>query len=651
MSNTNPKPLSPIRKLLTKNKKQKQKIVITDNNDGSVARVPEIDIDSDLDDEKSDNGSSYLPPSLRVPDNYSPTHSPTRAIQSPSLSFTVEEELDEDDDDDDSDTDGCTTEIVINEDVFLDLEPEIEEPIGDSDSGTKNIDPHYSELMVEHATGGVGPTIGTEEDDKEEPVPAEKVNIGIEIPVDCNAGEAIEDENDNGIMNEIDSQGERSVKSQAENVTENTITGIGNKEDIVVGADSISTTPRKDAISLHEYGDELKKDESSKENIPLLAESLPLSPHSSPSRETLSPVSSPGRRAEWAPPHQGILRAPSMDRMLSRSNSTGSDKMNTINISKKAVTFADENGGIISEQQTIDVSPSKLSRRVRRGNKGPSAYENEDEDIVQKGVMGRVLVLLMDPPTKQYELTSVPFPLVSNENGVVGPTKLSELLRLVAKSASFEPLRNITYLAFMRPEDSEAMDNDQTILDHKFVKDEVLIAIPEGYDVDACGKFSYPILKDKRLVRLLKKLKKHERKAEKKRRLKSRGGMKPNRSGSSSSDSAGNNSLHSNGSGSSKIQDRNERDHGIKWPAILFSVAVILIFVSLLAGSASVLEQKKINESIQVKSMRDAEKLCGRGVFCKPFGVKPDENRDHALMTKLRDGIRKWNLDGDDLML
>lgn len=145
---------------------------------------------------------------------------------------------------------------------------------------------------------------------------------------------------------------------------------------------------------------------------------------------------------------------------------------------------------------------------------------NSDDEKVQKGVMGRVLVLLMDPPTKQYELTSLPYPLVSNDHGIIGPTQIKILLSLVSKSASYEPLRDKEYTGFCRPGEAKAFLHDLTILDYRVVKDEVLVAIPAGYSADDCERFSKPILQDKRLVRLLRKLKKHEKKAEKKRKLK-----------------------------------------------------------------------------------------------------------------------------------
>ena len=341
------------------------------------------------------------------------------------------------------------------------------------------------------------------------------------------------------------------------------------------------------------------------------------------------------------------------------ANANDNEKINT---SKKAVSFADENGGIISEQQTIDVSPSKLSRKIRRGrNSSPYPYGDEDDDDgekVQKGVMGRILVLLMDPPSKQYELTSLPYPLVSNENGIVGPTQLKDLLGLVANSASFEPLRQKTYKAFMRPEEAVAMDNEKTILDYKIVKDEVLVSIPEGYNAEECARFSKPILQDKRLVRLLKKLKKHERKAVKKRRLKSNG-MKPSRYGSEASREIDLDPYSRSGleDVTKKLIDDADAVEGVKrnWFEIVAKVILTVLIALIVVGAVQYLLQRnadgKLLHSMKTK-VQDKEQLCGRGAFCRPFGVKQDlHQQENAFMARLRDGIKKWKLENDDLLL
>ena len=680
---TKNKPKPPIRKLLQKkrnrenaNAKDKDK---NKNNNDDIQLVVDVNKEND----KSDNESNYLPPSLRVPDNYSPVPSPTRPLPRSKLDLQGGESEDSSDtSDDDHDQGGEsedpsteTIEVIVEEEGMNANDIEIETVAVNVVSEKKvhvQTDEADADDYESHVLGGEGDGvhgITPEHDIQQEqdtPVPGPAISSSTE---DMKKGKSTDNsKDDDGEKCSVDAPDTHSsvialVQEEDEHVE------IRSALESVV-ADLFPTDASADGHVPEKNGDDHGNVEISKENIEPESESLQESSAAIPQSTSTSTSDTANdsdsntirNHIPEPPPKRSILRASSVDRGI--SNSANNANTNNPPV-RKAVSFADENGGIISEQQTIDVSPSKLSRRVRRGNKALSATYDEDDELVQKGVVGRVLVLLMDPPTKQYELTSLPYPLVSNENEVVGPTQLNVLLRLVGKSASFEPLRNKKYTALMRPDDTEPMDNDMNILDYKIIKDEVLIAIPEGYDVDSCGKFSYPILQDRRLVKLLKKLKKHEKKAEKKRRLKGRG-MKPNRSGSSSSyepnvkDNADDTTRsRSRGIGinlenTPAMQTQADIENGFNWSAFLFGTAVILILISLLAGSASVLQQKKLNESLQNTSMQEAEKMCGRGMFCKPFGVKSDasaENQDRAFMKKLKDGIRKWNLEGDDLML
>jgi hypothetical protein len=50
--------------------------------------------------------------------------------------------------------------------------------------------------------------------------------------------------------------------------------------------------------------------------------------------------------------------------------------------------------------------------------------------------------------------------------------------------------------------------------------------------------------------------------------------------------------------------------------------------------------------------MQDKEQRCGRGGLCKPFGVRQDPQRhENDFMARLKDGIKKWKLENDDLLL
>lgn len=318
--------------------------------------------------------------------------------------------------------------------------------------------------------------------------------------------------------------------------------------------------------------------------------------------------------------------------------------LRTNNISdtqKRSVSFADDNNLPITTQRTISVSPNKLIRRVRRGkaeNATPSPYESSTFLPEQHNlIMGRVLVLLMDPPSKQYELTSVPYPLVSNEDNHVGPTKLKDILKLVASSASYEPLQKQTYQCFCRPDQGGGMDNELTIMDYNFSKDEVLIGVPEGYKTEQCQAFAKPILEDKRLVKLLKKLKKYDRRLDRKKRFEK--------------------SLQLNMKQRTAENDRLENkdlEIQVNWYQLIAGLVAVICLAVLIGGGIGIAHKKSLTSELQILKKMEKDRQCkGRGIFgCKPFGLKHHikKSRNQMLQNAIQE-ISNWKLEGDDLML
>lgn len=312
---------------------------------------------------------------------------------------------------------------------------------------------------------------------------------------------------------------------------------------------------------------------------------------------------------------------------------------------KRSVTFADDNNLPITTQRTISVSPRKLVRRVRRGkgseNEIPSAFESMIMEESTSFIMGRVLVLLMDPPTKQYELTSVPYPLVSNENNHVGPTKLRDILKLVAGSASYEPLQLKTYQFFCRPDRGGPMDNELTIVDYGFAKDEVLIGVPEDYTAEQCQVFAKPILEDKRLVKLLRKLKKYEKRMDRKKRFEM--------------------GLQVNMKYRTAEKDRLEnRSFEIKanWQQLMAGIMTVVCLAVLIGGFIGMAHEKVLTPDFHMNLLKDTGKVrsCQRW---RLFGCRKSstEKKNDFLKVQIeifRNGIKdisNWRLEGDDLML
>lgn len=618
-------PQSPIRKVFQKMRKEKQQ----------YQEVQE-ELSSDI-----ENGNTYLPSSLRI-DGTVENFSPTRTLDGI-------QQFDESNQHDSNGNGGADANLKGVQPFPSEDEEQMTE-----DSFVEN-DTDYDM----DANGSAGAPLDGEALSEMVRVQSEEIQLETMSPDSNMADEINGNGNDTEDVNSsMESAGSLSsssslmsgiqLKVNGDIITE-TAQNVPEEQNESESADTYSDGEAAVPQSTNEHESDLRSDIETTHEKPTVKSGVETTVIASTKRPIDADTSfNPNSKRR---PRSSILR---VEKRPWASQSTALEQKNAVpplaslakpSAAKKAVSFADENGGIISEQQTINVSPSKLSRKIRRG-KASSAYgyDNDEEvDTIQKGVMGRVLVLLMDPPSKQYELTSLPYPLVSNGNGIVGPTQLKTLLELVAKSASFEPLRQKTYKAFMRPDDAEGMDNEKTILDYILTKDEVLVSIPEGYNAEECARFSKPILQDKRLVKLLKKLKRHERKVGKKKRLKSRG-MKPSRHGSESS--------------LKKVQRRLVEDEvagkDIKknWIGMIGHVTLSFLIVLLLVGSVQYLDKKNASKKLRNNSMQDNEQRCGRGGLCKPFGVRQDPQRhENDFMARLKDGIKKWKLENDDLLL
>ena len=120
--------------------------------------------------------------------------------------------------------------------------------------------------------------------------------------------------------------------------------------------------------------------------------------------------------------------------------------------------------------------------------------------------------------------------------------------------------------------------------------------------------------------------------------------MKPERHGVKSRDAS---------SGDSKNEALTEKTmHLPEYNWLNFDANILFLFlvIFLLVGVGQYLQ----NKSYQKRLMKSAamEKPCGRGKFCKPFGVKHTGPmvEEQVFMARLRDGIRKWKLENDDLI-
>jgi len=199
-------------------------------------------------------------------------------------------------------------------------------------------------------------------------------------------------------------------------------------------------------------------------------------------------------------PIKGILR------------NTNPQKILEIRPQLKSVSFADENSShAISTECIITVPPNHLRRPVRRINQSfPTAFFKPSRGCKNAGMkqicksdkMLRVLVLVMDPRSKQYELTSLQF-----ESQV--PVQLGSLLKLIRKATTHKPLKSQRHAGFCRPSDGREMINRLTVQDNYVKEDELLIAIPKGFSGSECANLSKPILNDSAFNRIVNRLRRN----------------------------------------------------------------------------------------------------------------------------------------------
>ena len=112
-------------------------------------------------------------------------------------------------------------------------------------------------------------------------------------------------------------------------------------------------------------------------------------------------------------------------------------------------------------------------------NRSLTGDSNESQQKQAEENNNRLLVLLMDPPSKQYELNRLYSHITPRCRGRRA-NQLRELIPLIPKAASHEPLRAQSYLGFTRPTTGVEMLNTLTVADYSIKKDEVLLAIPRG---------------------------------------------------------------------------------------------------------------------------------------------------------------------------
>ena len=99
----------------------------------------------------------------------------------------------------------------------------------------------------------------------------------------------------------------------------------------------------------------------------------------------------------------------------------------------------------------------------------------------------RVTILVMDPDTSKYEFILCYFDYHTS--------LVKDILNSITQSATYESLRKKTYLGLCRPDTGEELINFFMVKEYNIGKDEILVAIPQGYTRDQCITYSKALLK------------------------------------------------------------------------------------------------------------------------------------------------------------
>uniref|UniRef100_A0A7S4R932 Uncharacterized protein n=1 Tax=Ditylum brightwellii TaxID=49249 RepID=A0A7S4R932_9STRA len=170
------------------------------------------------------------------------------------------------------------------------------------------------------------------------------------------------------------------------------------------------------------------------------------------------------------PPTKSIIR-------INKNNNTSPPKER----GRKSVKFADEEGNPISSSRTI--SPTRHSTSTSQS----SSSSNKT----------RLIVLLMCPTTKQFELISL-------YHNPTTRTELNTILSQIKSKATLQ-LQNQRFVGLCLPDKGQEMINLLSVDDYGLHHNDIVIAIPRGLNGRDCAELARPILKDRRLIQLVQR--------------------------------------------------------------------------------------------------------------------------------------------------
>jgi len=121
-------------------------------------------------------------------------------------------------------------------------------------------------------------------------------------------------------------------------------------------------------------------------------------------------------------------------------------------------------------------------------------YSEEENDWL------RAIILLLSPRKKMFEFLHVSY-------NICDKTSISDILEQLRGIATDEALKEQSYVGLLRNEGGRELINSVSIQSYYLSKDEMLIAVVEGYHGSSMMRMAKPIMGNKRIMKAVKKAK------------------------------------------------------------------------------------------------------------------------------------------------
>lgn len=187
---------------------------------------------------------------------------------------------------------------------------------------------------------------------------------------------------------------------------------------------------------------------------------------------------------------KGLLTGESRRKKKAQEQSAQKASPNTLKTALNDYSENDDNSTVFG----VDVDERSVSTRPNAATPSKSSSSLLD-DKKEKTYMLRVVLLLMDPETRRFELLQLEFDSMK--------AHVSDVLAQIPLSVTEDVLRKQTYKAVCGAAGKEIKPED--LLAVCCTGDDILVAIPNGLPAKECARLARPILSDEKVVAMVRK--------------------------------------------------------------------------------------------------------------------------------------------------